>query len=279
MKIALYYNKLKEKARAATVTTLEYLAGRGVNAKVVSDDQIPFGPAKESEPFDVCLIIGGDGTILRFLQLQRAAGTCPPLLGVNLGGLGFMADISPSDLELCLDDLLKGSFSIEKRQMLELCLRGDGASVLNEVVLHRGANAGLVDLTVSIRDQLVNAFSCDGLIIATPNGSTAYSLSAGGPIVTPNVRAAILTPICPHALFNRPLVLSPAHPIKIELTSSEVPIDVVVDGCAKFSLEIGQVATIGQSRAPFRWIQMHRSEYFATLRGKLAWGGSLKNRT
>lgn len=278
MKIALYYNKLREKARAAATSILEYLARRGVETRVISDDQIPFDP-KEAEPFDVCLIVGGDGTILRFLQLQQKGGQCPPLLGVNLGGLGFMAGVSPGDLESCLDDLLGGSYSIERRQMLALQLPGGTTrSALNEIVLHRGANAGLVDLTVRIEDRLVNAFSCDGLIVATPNGSTAYSLSAGGPIVAPDVQAAILTPICPHALFNRPLVLSPSNTIEIELTSSEVPIDVVVDGCAKFALKVGQIASIRQSRVPFSWIQMHRSEYFATLRTKLAWGGSLKNR-
>lgn len=276
MKIALYLNPERDKARAAADIALKYFARRAVAVLLVSDDQIPL---TEADGCDVCLIVGGDGTILRFLQRQQRGQNCPPLLGINLGGLGFMADIPPDHLTSCLEDLIKGAFSIQKRHMLELRLpQGTTSSVLNEVVLHRGANAGLIDLNVRIQGRLVNAFSGDGLIIATPNGSTAYSLSAGGPIVTPDLQAAILTPICPHALFNRPLVLSSERPVEIELTSSSVPIDLVVDGCARYRLEMGQIAAVSQSSAPFSWIQLDQSDYFATLRGKLAWGGSLKNR-
>ncbi len=276
MKIALFYNATRKNAEEVALASRGYLENAGVEIIDLTTSQVPTQNIADST-IDYCLIVGGDGTILRF---SRCFGPVKfPILGVNLGGLGFMADVPIGDLYPCLDDLIAGFFTIEERLMLHCQAETSSpTSALNEVIFHRGANFGLVDLAVTIDGQIVNVFSGDGLIIATPNGSTAYSLSAGGPIVTPELEAIILTPICSHAMTQRPLILKPQVAIEVEVVGHNEPVDVVVDAEMKCRLTKHQGAKIERSTEPFRWINLQRRNYFSTLRSKLGWSGSLKNR-
>jgi NAD+ kinase len=156
--------------------------------------------------------------------------------------------------------------------------KGQTFVAINDIAIHRSPNPNVVDLAVHLDGTYVNTFSGDGLIVATPNGSTAYSLSAGGPIVTPQIEAMILTPICPHTISNRPLVLMPKKQLQIEYLNDDHPLEVVFDGFSYLSLKKGEALYIGKSQRTFQWIHLHRCDYFATLRSKLHWSGRLKQR-
>lgn len=277
MKIALFFNSTKKSAKEVSFAVKEYLQRAGASIVDLNSREYASNKNLADESIDYCLIVGGDGTILRFLRSYGLIKS--PILGINLGGLGFMADVPIGDLYPCLDDLIAGAFSIEERIMLQCQVEGYPTwTALNEVIFHRGVNFGLVDLAVSINGHLVNVFSGDGLIVATPNGSTAYSLSSGGPIVAPQLKAMILTPICSHTISQRPLVLMPNVSMEIEVVGHSKPVDVVIDADPKCHLTKNQTAKIELSPTPFRWVNLHRRDYFSTLRSKLAWSGSLKNR-
>lgn len=275
MKIALFSNSNKPSACQAAQAVTEYLKQRDIQVIALPESQ-QRSIQKIHKDLSFCLIVGGDGTILRFFHTFPTLRA--PLLGINQGGLGFMADVPIADLIPCLDDLLKGNFEIQKRTVLGLSMTEISKQrALNEVIFHRGLNNGIIELSVFCGQKFVNTFSGDGLIIATPNGSTAYSLSAGGPILSPELSALVLTPICPHALAHRPLVLSARAQLRVVVTASKTPIDVVVDGFRRLTLKQGESATIAQHPSFFRWIDLSRRDYFATLRNKLSWSGSLKN--
>lgn len=277
MKIALFHNASKTSAQQTALTIQKRIAHFGIEIVHLPQDGQKMAQSAIDD-VDFCLIIGGDGTILRFVHTHGEIKA--PLLGINQGGLGFMADVPISDLLPCLDDLIKGAFSIQDRAMLKLKLpQGKSSKALNEVIFHRGQNNGVVELSLRVDDRFVNTFSGDGLIIATPNGSTAYSLSAGGPIMAPELKAILVTPICPHAIANRPLVLPATSSLSITIAASQRSVDVVIDGFTRQLLERGEIAVIAENPDPFRWVNLHRRDYFATLRDKLGWSGSLKNRS
>jgi len=147
---------------------------------------------------------------------------------------------------------------------------------VNEIVIHRASNPCLVDLAINVDEHYLNTFSADGVIISTPSGSTAYSLAAGGPIVTPELNALILTPICPHTISNRPIVLYPKNEITIEYKSNHAPVEITFDGFPCFSINAGEVITITLSQRLFRLVSMPGHDYFSTLRNKLGWAGKLR---
>lgn len=275
MKIALFSNPTKEVARQTSRAVQAHFAQLNIPLiHLESDGQKVFD--QTFCEIDLCLIVGGDGTILRFVHMHPKANM--PILGINQGGIGFMADVPLGDLVPCLDDLLRKEYSIQNRAMLELQLEEkEPIKALNEVIFHRGRNRGVIELSLSVDDRFVNVFCGDGLIIATPNGSTAYSLSAGGPIIAPELKALLVTPICPHAIAHRPLVLPVTSHFDVTVVSSDEPVDIVIDGFTRLYLSGGKMAKIAQSSTSFRWINLHRRDYFATLRNKLAWSGSLKN--
>ena len=148
---------------------------------------------------------------------------------------------------------------------------------VNEMVVHRGPNYNLVDVGLTVNGKYFNTFSADGVIVATPSGSTAYSLSAGGPIVSPELQAVVITPICPHALSNRPIVLQQPGTIEVEYLSDYLPVDVAFDGITRFSLAPKEKFVIRPANRRFRLISVPGFDYFATLRGKLNWTGTLRN--
>lgn len=279
MKILLLPNEKKEKAIQVARYIAKFLQKKGITP-VLEDEKVSFfdssmTPLSKVDPSSLSFLlsIGGDGTLLRNAHLFRHLEA--PLLGVNLGNLGFMAAIVEQEIDAALLDLLENRFSIEERMVIEACAEGKTLFAMNDIVLHRGKNYSLIELSVSMGNTLVNTFVADGMIFATPTGSTAYTLAAGGPILHPSVAAIVMTPICPHTISNRPLVLPPHQTITVSYKSPYDPIDVRADGLSAIALPSHHTLTLVQGKTPVRLVHLDRHEYFSTLRSKLGWSGKL----
>lgn len=223
---------------------------------------------------DFIITFGGDGTILRVLQHYPYLNS--PVIGINLGSLGFMANITTEQAIDRVKDVLKGNYIIHKRMVMDGSIASKSeCHAVNEIVVHRGSNPHLVELAVTVDGEYLNTFSADGLIVATPNGSTAYSLASGGPIVMPDLEAMILTPISPHTLSDRPLVLMPKKELNIEYISDKEPVEVNYDGFAPFSISTNETLIIRKSNRTFDLVDFPDYNFLATLRNKLGWSGSL----
>jgi len=236
-------------------------------------------PVKEiPEKSELIIVLGGDGTLLSVARLVGRREV--PILGVNLGTLGFLTDVSRRELKESIERIIKGEFFIEKRLMLRSeVLRGEKIigthHVLNDVVINKGALARIIDLETLIDGHFVTLFKADGLIVSTPTGSTAYNLSAGGPIIYPTLECMVLTPICPHTLTNRPIVLPGSSRIEVRLKSESQDVFLTLDGQVGFNLVKGDSVII--TKAPFKTSLVIPPErnYFEILRTKLSWGGTI----
>ena len=224
---------------------------------------------------DMIIVLGGDGTMLNVARLVCERGV--PILGVNLGGLGFITEVQKEEVCNAMDKTLSGEYSIEDRMMLTAHIHRPGEkiaeyTVLNDVVINKGALARIIDLETYINKAYVTIFKADGLIVSTPTGSTAYSLSAGGPVLYPTLDCIILTPICPHTLTNRPTVLPDDVLIEIILKSVSEDVFLTLDGQVGFSLRKDDVVEIKRSPFKTRLIIPFERDYFQILRTKLKWG-------
>ena len=225
---------------------------------------------------DLIVAIGGDGTMLYAARLGRDRDV--PLLGVNRGRLGFLADVTPDEMLNCLDQVLGGEYVRESRLMLAArIIAPDGsastAMALNDIVLQRHGTGRMVDFETRIADHYVNTHSGDGLIVATPTGSTAYALSCGGPIIEPGLDAVVIVPICPHTLSDRPIVIPSRHGIEIRLLAySDSQAEVVVDGHVLGDLQPADRLLIGEAPARLSLIHPPGYDYYDILRSKLHWG-------
>jgi NAD+ kinase len=230
-----------------------------------------------AEGTDLGIVLGGDGTLLAAARILAALDI--PLLCINLGRLGFLADISPAETFDVLPAILRGEFCAEERLLLEIQIhRGArvlGAGIaLNEVALHKWDSLKMIEFETRAGGRLLNRQRADGLIVATPTGSTAYALSAGGPILYPDLRALVVVPICQHTMAIRPMVLGAQQAIEIELTNdSWSKARVVCDGQQSLPLEIGDRVLIRARERPLRLIHPAGYDYFELLRTKLHWGG------
>jgi NAD+ kinase len=280
MLIALFPNETKPHSLKTAADVCQFLKEK--NVKVVTEDHhaqtIGARPLSEVDIHDINfrISLGGDGTILRLVH--RHPNLEAPLLGINLGSLGFLADIPLDDIYPSLQDLLDGHYTIQKRMMMEgFTQHAEACFAVNEMVIHRAQNPCLVDLAIEVDGDYLNTFSADGVIISTPSGSTAYSLSAGGPILTPELRALILTPISPHTISNRPIVLMPNKEIRVKYLSAHLPVEISYDGISSLTLATNESFTIFASPRYFQLVSLARHDYFFTLREKLGWQGRLKN--
>jgi len=227
---------------------------------------------------DVALVVvlGGDGTLLAAV---RALNGCEvPILGVNLGHLGFLTEIALDELYPTLEQFVAGRTALETRTMLRCSMtRAAGGSsdfhALNDVVLNKGAVARISDFEVRVDGQYLTTYRGDGLILSTPTGSTGYSLSAGGPIVCPDLPAILLSPICPHTLTHRPLVLGDASRVEVRLLSKNGEVFLSLDGQAGFELEQGDAVHVEKSARSVVLVRSLSRDYFQVLRTKLMWGG------
>jgi NAD+ kinase len=245
---------------------------RGIQEFPVTNaqDQMSFPPA------DVYVVFGGDGTILYAARNMVPHQT--PLLGVNMGTLGFMTEAGRDDYQQSILAALRGDYRIEERLMLEARVRRDGEvighfTVLNDFVVTKGSFARLIDLSLHVEDYEVTTLAADGLIISTPTGSTAYSLSAGGPIVVPDVTGILITPICPHSLSARPLVVNADHRLTIVIRPRhEAGIALTADGQLGMPLLAGDRVEIGASPFQARFLRRSGHDFYRVLREKLQWG-------
>ncbi|NLO07922.1 MAG: NAD(+)/NADH kinase [candidate division WS1 bacterium] len=227
---------------------------------------------------DLTLVMGGDGTFLAAARMMAPTGT--PLLGVDLGAFGFLAEEEPSRVLSEIGRLVAGDFEVEERLMLTVCLRRKGEICeqylgLNDAVLATGSFRRLMRLKLHVNDQHAADFAADGLIIATPTGSTAYSLSAGGPVVDPNVEAILITAICPHTLSTRPLVVRADSQLCVTLEPSRQPQDqmaLTIDGQETIALMPGDCVEVARAEYRTRVVQLGRRTFYDRLRTKLRWG-------
>ena len=223
---------------------------------------------------DLIIVLGGDGTLLSVARIAHTHNV--PILAVNLGSLGFLTEIPFPELYGTLEKVLKKDFSIEKRMLLNIILWKNGSKtqnhhVLNDVVINKGVVARIVDLEVLVNSQYMTSYKADGLIIATPTGSTAYSLSAGGPIIHPSMQALVLSPICPFTLTNnRPILIPDNSIIQVKLTTEDVR--VTLDGQEGYHMVIGDVLEIKKADTTLQLIQAPGKNYYQILRQKLHWG-------
>ncbi len=224
---------------------------------------------------DLILVLGGDGTMIATARMIGDQEV--PVLGVNYGGLGYLAEFRIEELYTALESILSGNYRLDRRVMLAVELkRGDAplqsSRVLNDVVINKSALARIIEIDAYLNRQFVNSFRADGLIVSTPTGSTAYNLSAGGPVIFPSMNAVVITPICPFTLSNRPIVVPDNAEIELLLKTDKEEVALTLDGQVGFPLKVEDRVTIRKSRATFNLIQPMNRNYFDVLRDKLRWG-------
>jgi len=225
---------------------------------------------------DLLLVFGGDGTILR--AVRESDGCQTALLGINVGRLGFLNAVAASDLPRALQQIWDNDFTIERRPLLAATGRGQGNVIqslaLNEIVISHGAVSRVIELEVSVNGEALTQYRGDGLIVSSPTGSTAYSLSAGGPIISPAAQVFAITPICPHALSNRSVIVNANATVEVKVLSDQLEIIVAADGQMQATLGCGDVVTIRRARRPVRLLHLGGWSFFDTVRRKLHWSGS-----
>ena len=232
--------------------------------------------ASLTKAVDLLLVFGGDGTMLRLAS--EVDGSQTPILGINLGGLGFLTDVSSDAVPKALRQVWNGEFSLESRALIEINGRCAGQPVarraLNDFVISRGIISRLITLEVSVDDEPLTHYRCDGLIVSSPTGSTAYSLSAGGAIVYPTANVFTLTPICPHTLSNRSVIVSLDSEIQVKVVSPKPDTMLSADGQGVSAISAGDSVTIRRSRDSIRLVHLAGTSFFDTLRRKLHWTGA-----
>jgi NAD+ kinase len=233
------------------------------------------GPEQLAKDVDLILVLGGDGTMIATARMIGDAEV--PVLGVNYGGLGYLAEFRIEELYSALESILSGDYRLDKRVMLSVeLLRGDESvtrnRVLNDVVINKSALARIIEIDTYLNQQFVNSFRADGLIVSTPTGSTAYNLSAGGPVIFPSMNAVVITPICPFTLSNRPIVVPDDAVIELCLKTEQQDVALTLDGQVGFPLKVEDRVVIRKSKTTFNLVQPMNRNYFDVLRDKLRWG-------
>ena len=265
----------------------EHLNEAGV--KVLASDKISFDlPVTQMPESELCrhadlvVAIGGDGTMLYASRLARDSGT--PILGINRGRLGFLADVTPDEMIASVDQVLRGEYTRDTRLLLEARLiKGSGkksvAFALNDVVLKRRETGRMVDFSTQVDGTFVNTHSGDGLIVATPTGSTAYSLSCGGPIISPQLDAVVVVPVCPHTLTDRPLVIPAARTIEVLLLErDETTASITIDGRSMGRITPADKLVISAADHRVTLIHPPSYDFYGILRSKLFWGRDNRKR-
>ena len=224
----------------------------------------------------LCIVFGGDGTLLSAGRKIAPLGV--PLLGVNMGKLGFLAEFSIEDLQSHFEEILSGGIAPTERMMLSVRLAGGEEEFLspasNEVAISAGAPFRMIDLRVAQGDQQISQYLGDGLVVSTPTGSTGYNMSAGGPILHPALNVVVITPVAPHTLSLRPMVVHPAPPVRITATRVNEGTTMTIDGQISRRLHDGQIVEVTRSEQPMRIILLPGRSYFHTLASKFQWGQS-----
>lgn len=224
---------------------------------------------------DLAIVLGGDGTLLSVAR--RASKREVPILGVNLGSLGFLTATTTEEIFSAVEQVLAGQYEVERRSLLEAVLTRDGQclgafQVLNDVVINKGALARIIDMEAWVDDEYLCTYKADGLIVATPTGSTAYAMAAGGPIIDPAVNVVVLAPICPHTLSNRPIVLSDHAHVQVVLRTADEEVILTLDGQEGLPMQAGDTVGIKRTGITASLIKSSSRTFFDVLRSKLRWG-------
>jgi NAD+ kinase len=283
-KIGLIANFEKAASRAVVLRAADLIsrAGRaviaeeqtarmaGLNCAVFAD------PAALAREAGLLLVFGGDGTMLQVVQQLHGLDT--PILGINVGRLGFLTAVSSNDLPGALQKIWRNDFSIELRPLIEAAGNCQGKSMhmsaFNDIVISHGAVSRVIELDVYVDEQPLTRYRGDGLIVSSPTGSTAYSLSAGGPIISPEARVFAITPICAHAVSNRSVIISSNASVRVKLLSRQMETIIAADGQIQATLRGDDAITIRRSRRSARLLHLNDSSFFAAVRQKLHWSGS-----
>jgi len=232
--------------------------------------------AQLSGDVDLLIVFGGDGTMLRVAR--EVAGSRTPMVGINAGGLGFLTDIQTHQLPLALRQIWAGQTQREARPLMEAQGQAGGRPfvqyALNDFVVSRGAAPRLIELEVSVDNEVLTRYRCDGLIVCSPTGSTAYSLAAGGAVVNPSAEVFSITPICPHTLSNRSVIVSMKSEVRIRVLSDKVDTLLTADGQATLPLQVRDCVVIRRGNRSVHLLHLAGSSFFETLRRKLNWSGS-----
>jgi len=240
----------------------------GCVIEVIPEEELP-------QKVDLILVLGGDGTMIATARMLGDREV--PVIGVNYGGLGYLAEFRIDELFTALESILAGDYKLEQRVMLAVELRRGNElvtknRVLNDVVMNKSALARIIHIETYLNDQFVNSFRADGLIVSTPTGSTAYNLSAGGPIIFPTMNTVVITPICPFTLSNRPIVVPDDSVIEIRLMTEKEDVALTLDGQVGFPIQTRDRVIIRKSNTTFNLVQPKNRNYFDLLRDKLRWG-------
>jgi len=283
MKVGIIANTGKSGARLTLDRLSQVLAVRGISIALERDtaalSELPGGldGPDLANASDVIAVLGGDGTMLN--ALAKLGGTDKPVAGINIGTLGFLTSCTDGEIEAFGEALLTGNYSTSRRTLLEAKVMGpNGPGVrllaLNEVVLARGQTGRLVSLSASVDGELLNRYKADGLIVATPTGSTAYSLSAGGPLISPSAGVFVITPICPHTLSQRSLVVGDHSVIELAPENTdEGPMLFTVDGRESVPINVGDSLQITKSNRVLNLLRLPGHSFYGALRQKLHWRG------
>lgn len=266
-------------AGRAAIELGEWLTRRGL--EVLLDEHLVEAAGVPEErrfsydkPCDLIVVLGGDGTLL---SVARSLGDRTPILGVNLGNLGFLTELNRTELYPAMVRALAGKYEIESRALLAVELdRTDGPPLsyraLNDAVVAKTALSRIIEMSLRVDGELVSRFRADGLIVSTPTGSTAYNLSAGGPILQPRLSVMVLTPICPHSLSLRPIVVPDSSRVEITLETQREEVYLTLDGQEGTTIGYGETASVTRGEQNVRLLRLSGRTYFDGLRGKLHWG-------
>lgn len=224
---------------------------------------------------DIVIVLGGDGTILNIARQSSEYNV--PIFGINLGHLGFLAEAEKNDMYTALEKILIGEYFIEKRMMLEASVEENDTQIkrfiaLNDIGITKGNFSRIISFSVFINDKFVDLYSADGIVVSTPTGSTAYSLSAGGPIVSPDVNVIIITPICPHTLHSRSIIVSEKDTVKVEICDNNTEVMLTVDGQHGYLLKPNETVTIRSSSCITNLVKLKQRSFFDVLRRKISEG-------
>jgi NAD+ kinase len=281
-KVSFIVNVHRPEASSLVAELAEFFKAKGVSTlceePVGRALGLAWAPPAELADADLCVVLGGDGTLLHASYVLDAKPV--PVLGVNLGSLGFLTEVPRPEVHSMLERVLAGDFVVEPRMKLRVHLhRGldparkiHDAEVLNDAVINKGALARVADIEARIDGLPVTTYKSDGIIVSTPTGSTGYSLSANGPILYPTMNAVILTPICPHMLTQRPIVVPDDREIELRLMSESAEMYLTLDGQTGLPLQPGDRVQIKQSKHKLMLVKNPALDFFSVLRAKLRWG-------
>ncbi len=281
-KVGIVANTAKEQAGQVSKKLMDWCLGHGIEVYLDKGiaAAIDAGPGYDRRQLaaraDIIAVFGGDGTMLRTARAVREFAV--PIVGINLGGFGYLTEVNLNEMIDAFEIFRRRGFQTEKRMMLDIAMESGGEvvkkrTVLNDVVINRGNLSRIVEMETSVDGRYLNTFKADGLIVSTPTGSTAYSLSAGGPIVFPQHDSIIINPICPHTLTNRPVIIPGDVIIRVTLWSKEQGATVTLDGQIFHTLKPGDVMTVRKSAHVTLLVASPHRDYLEILRSKLGWRG------